>query len=200
MHCVSVTVLLDRSKFTMRLLGAALLVGESIVGLELILKGGRHPDLVTTLANPGFEQVTSIVVLSHPDRVPGDCDLVSIAHSHNVGWWFVKLVGNDQVFILLDDCIDIACDINNIRGQPAGFGISVHFYIEPRSSVRGATPNDTGVTGLQFESKQVNLCGAITAGSQGLVNGDFGEIKGGRGSDGGGGCDGRSGRRGWSGC
>lgn len=183
---------LDGIDFATRRLGAALLIGESNLVHVLVGQGGRHPDVISILTDPHVQKVAVVVVLRHMDLIPDDSDLVSIALRSDVGRRGIKGVRDGEDYLMHDDCIGVADDIDNIGGNPTVLSHPVHIYIEPDSD-RGATINGTGVAGLQVPRPQIRLRRAPKACCQGLVHSNFGEIEGGRWGDGGGGREGGGG-------
>lgn len=180
--------------------GTARLVRECNRCRELVWQTDRYPDVFSVLAYPHIEEVAAVVVLRHPDQVPGDYDLVSLAFSPDIGRRGVKGVCDGQANRLYDDCMGVADNINNVRGNPTVLSHPVHPYIEPVTSVRGATIDGAGVASTQVPCIKVSLRRAPKAGCGSFVHSDFGEIKGGGGGDCGCGSNCRSGRRGGCEC
>ena len=89
MHCIGIAMLLYRPNFTVRRLGATLLVCERILGLVLVGQGSRNPDEVAALAYPDFEEIAAVIIQCHIDRVPSDNNLIPLAFSLNIGRWSV---------------------------------------------------------------------------------------------------------------
>ncbi len=58
--------------------GATRLVSDRVAGGVLIREGDCPPQVGTVLADPGFDEVTTIVILRHTDLFPGDGDLIAI--------------------------------------------------------------------------------------------------------------------------
>ena len=58
--------------------GASGLVGDGVAGGVLGGERDCPPQVGSILANPGFDEVTAIVILRHADLVPGDGDLIAV--------------------------------------------------------------------------------------------------------------------------
>ena len=83
---------LDRTKFAERLGGTALLVCKCNRGLVIMVCIEWHPDEITILADPDFEEVAAVIIFGQWDLVPGDGDLVTLALSDDITRRVVKSI------------------------------------------------------------------------------------------------------------
>jgi hypothetical protein len=142
----------------------------------LIGQGSRHPDQVASLANPGLEKITVVIVLRHPDCIPADDHLVSLANGSNVSRGTIEGVCNWQPDSLHDYRVRITAHIHHERGNPAPLAHSVHIHIQP-SSDRSPTVDCARIACSQVPRPQVSLGWTPKAGSQRFVHRDFGKIE-----------------------
>ncbi len=89
----------------------------------------RHPNVIFFLAYPHIQEIAVIVILCHPDRIPGDRDFISIPHRPNVLRRGVEGVGNGEQDLLDPESTDIPQHIHHIWGDPAEIPQAVEFYI-----------------------------------------------------------------------
>ena len=95
MYWVGITVFLDCTDFAIRWREQpcwSVKAAGSYIGYPF----RAAPILIAILANPYIQEITIVIVLRHPDRVPGDDNLVPVSSAYNIGWSGVKSIGNGQ--------------------------------------------------------------------------------------------------------
>lgn len=65
-------------EFARRGVGTTRLVGDHVAGGVLGGKRNSPPQIATILADPGFDEITAVVIFGHADLIPGYGDLVAI--------------------------------------------------------------------------------------------------------------------------
>ncbi|MBW6473537.1 MAG: hypothetical protein K0B14_10460 [Anaerolineaceae bacterium] len=128
--------------------GATGLVGDRIGGSVLGGEGNRPPQVGSVLANPGFDEVTTIVIFGHTDLVPGDGNLIAIPAGAHILWGTVH-VGTNGLQIRDDVAysVEITNHIDNRVRDPAPVVELVELNMQP-FGVGEATTHRASITGV----------------------------------------------------
>jgi len=124
------------------------LIGDGVAGGVLVREGNCPPQIGTILADPGFDEVTAVVIFCHIDLIPGDGDLIAIAPGTHIVWGTVH-VGTDRLQVGDDVAhgFKVTHHIDDRIRNPAPVVELIELDMQP-FGVGEATPHGTGVSGV----------------------------------------------------
>ena len=141
-------MLFDDVEFAGGRIGATWLVGDGVAGDVLGGEGYCPPQVRAVLADPGFDEVATVIVLCHADLIPGDGDLIPVPAGAHILWGTVH-VGTDRLQIGDDiaHSVEIAYHINDRVRDPAPVVELVKLDVQPLG-VWEATTHGASIAGV----------------------------------------------------
>ncbi len=143
-------MLFDGVELTGGRIGTSSLVGDRVAGGVLVRIGKSPPQVGTVLADPGFDEITAVVIFGHADLIPGDGDLIAIPPGTHILRGTVH-IGADRLQIGDDVAhgVEVTHHIDDRIRNPAPVIELVEFDMQP-FGVGEATTHRAGIAGIQI--------------------------------------------------
>jgi hypothetical protein len=117
------------------------LILNSYGGYLVLRRAQWGKDQLTVLAQPGFDQVATIIVRGHPYWIPSDGDVISIATRADIRWRIIELA-EWQPRVIRWSVAKIPAYLKKFRLYPTSVEISPWFHVRPCAQIVSA--NDMG--------------------------------------------------------
>src|ERR1035437_10411190 len=100
-----------------------------MVLVRQILPTDWHPDVIFVLADKHIHEITAVIILCHPNRIPFNRDLIAFARGPDIFRWPIEGIRDPKAHRLYCDGFNIAHHVNHVWGDPAEVTQTIEFYI-----------------------------------------------------------------------